>query len=92
MVYFVEKFKNRRFGNKVLTITTERAETKIHLHPTLTEAREIQLLNFHKPDFWFKFERPQEIKQVPEALIDKQAIDALRQNSKLALIMTIPEG
>ena len=56
--------------SKVLTIT-EAAETKIHIHPPLTEAREIQLLNFHKPAFWFKFEKPQEIKQVPELLLDK---------------------
>ena len=44
------------FRSKFLTIT-EAAETKIHLHPALTEVREIQLLNFHKPAFWFKFER-----------------------------------
>ena len=78
------------FRSKVLTISTEAAETKIHLHPPLTEAREIQLLNFHKPAFWFKFERPQEVKQLPELLLDKQPIYSLRRNSKL--IMTIPEG
>ena len=73
------------FRSKVLTISTEAAETKIHLHPPLTEAREIQLLNFHKPAFWFKFEKPQEIKQVPELLLDKQPIYSLRRNSNYTL-------
>ena len=41
------------FRSKFLRITADAAETKIHLHPALTEAREIQLLNFHKPAFWF---------------------------------------
>ena len=80
------------FRSKVLTISTEAAETKIHLHPPLTEAREIQLPNFDKPAFWFKFEKPQELKQVPELLLDKQPIYSLRRNSKLTTIITIPEG
>ena len=75
-----------------MTITTEAAETKIHLHPPLTEAREVQLLNFHKPAFWFKFERPHEIKQVRELLLHKQQIYSLRRNSTLTTIITIPEG
>ena len=32
--------------------------------PPLTEAREIKFLNYHKPTWWFKFEKPQEIKEL----------------------------
>ena len=47
----------------VLTITTSSSETKVMLNPPLTEGGEIKFLSFHKPTWWFKFEKPQEIKQ-----------------------------
>ena len=75
----------------VLTITTKTAKTKLHLHPPLTEAREIKLLNFHKPAQWFKFNSPQEIKKIAsEGLFDKQTLDKLRKISPK--ILTIPKG
>ena len=48
----------------VLTIITFSSETKVLLKPPLTEAREIKFLSYHKPTWWFKFEKPQEIKEV----------------------------
>ena len=47
----------------VLTITTSSSETKVMLNPPLTEGGEIKFLSFHKPTWWFKFEKPQEIKE-----------------------------
>ena len=47
----------------VLTMTTSSSETKVMLNPPLTEGGEIKFLSFHKPTWWFKFEKPQEIKQ-----------------------------
>ena len=76
----------------ILTITTKTTATEVSLYPPLTEAREIKLLNFHKPALWFqKFDRPQEIKQViSEGRLDKQAIE--RQRRILKPIITIQEG
>ena len=48
----------------VLTITTSSSETKVLLKPPMTEAREIKFLSYHKPTWWFKFEKPQEIKEL----------------------------
>ena len=50
----------------VLTITTFSSETKVLLKPPITEAREIEFLSYHKPTWWFKFEKPQEIKELGE--------------------------
>ena len=75
-----------------MTVLTITAKTKLHLHlhPPLTEAREIKLLNFHKPAQWFKFNSPQEIKKIAsEGLLDKQTIDKLRKISPK--ILTIPK-
>ena len=47
----------------VLTIAFS-SETKVLLKPPLTEAREITFLSYHKPTWWFKFEKPQEIKEL----------------------------
>ena len=47
----------------VLTITTPSSETKVLLKPPMTEAREIKFLSYHKPTWWFKFKKPQEIKE-----------------------------
>ena len=67
------------------------AKTKLHLHPPLTEAIEIKLLNFHKPAQWFKFNSPQEIKKIAsKGLLDKQTLDKLRKISPKML--TIPKG
>ena len=60
----------------ILTITTQTTETEVTLYPPLTEAKETQRLNFHKPTLWFKFNRLQEIKQIAsEKVLDKQTID-----------------
>ena len=48
----------------VLTITTSSSETKVLLKPPLTEVREIKFLSYHKPTWWIKFEKPQEIKEL----------------------------
>ena len=49
----------------VSTITTSSSETKVLLKPPMTEAREIKFLrSYHKPTWWFKFEKPQEIKEL----------------------------
>ena len=48
----------------VLTITTSSSEKKVLLKPPLTEVREIKFLSYHKPTWWFKFEKPQEIKEL----------------------------
>ena len=48
----------------VLTITTSSSETKVLLKPPLIEVREIKFLSYHKPTWWFKFEKPQEIKEL----------------------------
>ena len=48
----------------VLTITTPSSETKVLLKPPMTEAREIKFLSYHKPTWWFKFEKPQENKEL----------------------------
>ena len=48
----------------VLTITTSSSETKVLLKPPMTEAREIKFLSYHKLTRWFKFEKPQKIKEL----------------------------
>ena len=57
----------------VLTITIQIAETKVTQwqYPPLPEAGKSQLLNIHKSTLWFKFNWPQEIKQLgSEKLLD----------------------
>ena len=61
----------------VLTIATSSSETKVLLKLPMIEAREIKFLSYHKPPWWFKFEKPQEIKE-------------LGKSSKT--IFTIPKG